>query len=92
MFYVYILESLTNSLFYVGQTNNLTDRLKRHNKGTVKSTKSKGPYKLVYFEEFETRAGAMHREWEIKKKYNTNRKKKLISSFKKSKLTTYTGQ
>lgn len=91
MFYVYILESLKNEWFYVGQTNNLNDRVKRHNRRSIKSTKSRCPYKLVYYEEFDKRADAMNREWEIKKKYNTERKKKLIDSFNKSKLTTYLG-
>lgn len=85
-FFVYILESLVDGTYYVGQTNNLNDRIKRHNNGNIKSTKFKKPYKLCYFEEFESRSNAMLREWEIKKKYNTERKRKLISSFDNSKL------
>ncbi len=91
MFLVYILESLKDSTFYIGQTNNLTERLKRHNSGRVKSTKYKSPFRLVYFEEFSSRAEAMSRELEIKKKYNTERRKKLVLSFSKDKLNLYLG-
>ena len=91
MFYLYILESLKDGTFYIGQSINLIDRLKRHNSGIIKATKSKKPYKLVYYEQFETRADAMFREWEIKKKYNTERKKKLVLSFDKYKLEKFMG-
>jgi predicted GIY-YIG superfamily endonuclease len=52
----------------------------------VKATKGKGPYRLRYFEEYETRGEAMWREWELKKRFNTERKKKLIRSFDQGKL------
>ncbi|MBS1539503.1 MAG: GIY-YIG nuclease family protein, partial [Bacteroidetes bacterium] len=32
-FYVYILQSDKDQSFYIGQTNNLDERLKRHNLG-----------------------------------------------------------
>jgi putative endonuclease len=85
-FYVYILESKIDFSLYTGQTNDLPTRLIKHNRGLVKSTKPKRPYELVYFETFPTRAEAMWREWELKKKWNTGRKKKLIQSFSKSKI------
>jgi len=90
-FIVYIIESQVDGTFYVGQTNNLKDRLKRHNKGIIKSTSSKRPYNLCYFEEYKTRSEAMFREWEIKKKYNTERRKKLICSFDNLKLNNFPG-
>jgi putative endonuclease len=81
MFYVYIIESIRYGTYYIGQTNNLPERLRRHNNGIVKSTKSRKPYRLCYFEEFDTRSEAMFREYEIKKKYNTERRRKMIISF-----------
>jgi putative endonuclease len=90
-FFLYIIESLVDNKLYIGQTNNLSDRLKRHNKGLIKSTKSKKPYRLCYYEEFDNRADAMNREWEIKKKYNTERRRKLISTFDSSKLKDFLG-
>ncbi len=85
-FFVYILESKKDGTLYTGQTENLPARLVLHNKGLVKSTRSKRPYALVYFELFNTRTEAMRREWEFKKKWNTDRKRKLIHTFDPKKL------
>jgi putative endonuclease len=65
-YYVYILKSLKDKTFYVGSTQNLESRLKRHNAGRVASTKSRRFWKLVYSEEHPTRSGATKRETEIK--------------------------
>ncbi len=66
MSYVYVLKSLKVKRFYVGQTNNLADRLRRHNEGRAKSTKAFAPWSMVYFEKYEKRAEAMRRERELK--------------------------
>ncbi|MBW7887810.1 MAG: GIY-YIG nuclease family protein [Bacteroidetes bacterium] len=81
MFYVYILVSQKDGSLYTGQTNDLKKRLKKHNAGNSKSTKSKTPYDLGYFEIIQTRAEAMWREWELKKQFSTEYKKKLIAEF-----------
>ncbi|MEW5874620.1 MAG: GIY-YIG nuclease family protein [Candidatus Zixiibacteriota bacterium] len=65
-FYVYILQNLAGR-FYTGQASDLDDRLKRHNSDRVSSTKGKGPWRIVYKEEFASRAEAIHREREIKR-------------------------
>jgi putative endonuclease len=51
---------------YVGQTNNLNDRIIQHNEAKVTSTKHYIPWELVYFEKFKTRSEAMKREKELK--------------------------
>jgi putative endonuclease len=89
MFYVYILQSLKDNTFYIGQTNNIKGRIKRHNSGNVKSTANRHPYELVYFETYKLRSESMFREWEIKKKYNTERRKKLVLSFDKNLLKQF---
>ena len=81
MYYVYILVSLADGSLYTGQTNNLKSRLDRHNAGLITSTKSKRPYEIGYVESYATRSEAMWREWELKKKWNTERKKKLVERF-----------
>ena len=86
LYYVYIIVSQKDGTLYTGQTNNLGKRIMRHNKGLIKSTKSKAPYQLGYFEMYDNRAQAMYREWELKKKWNTSRKKKLIDNFSKERL------
>lgn len=74
MFYVYLLKSLKDNGYYIGQTKNINERLMRHNTGKVASTKRKLPWKLVKFEEFPTRNAARWREHELKhsssKRYN----------------------
>jgi len=86
MFYVYILISQRDGTLYTGQTSNLKKRFIRHNKGQVKVTKSKIPYELGYFESYSTRAEAMWREWELKTKFSTEQKKKLIAEFDRTKI------
>ncbi len=84
MFCVYILVSKCDGSLYTGQTKDLKQRLRRHNSGSVKSTKNKIPYEIGYFETFKTRAEAMWCEWEFKTKISTADKKKLISEFDQS--------
>ena len=68
MYYLYILQNESNKKFYIGQTNNLQDRIKRHNEGRSMYTKGKGCWQLYYFEEFKDRTEATRREIDIKKK------------------------
>lgn len=48
MFYVYILIG-SDKTTYIGCTNNLNDRIKRHNNGEVTATKYKLPLKLISY-------------------------------------------
>ncbi len=66
MNYTYILEC-KDGTYYTGWTNNLEKRLKDHNDGKgAKYTKARLPVVLVYHELFETKEGAMRREYAIK--------------------------
>ena len=51
MKFVYVLNSEKTSIYYVGITVNVDNRLKEHNRGKSKFTKGHRPWKLVYFEE-----------------------------------------
>ena len=62
MYFVCILQSLKDDRTYVGYTNNLDKRLKRHNAGLVPATKHRIPLKLIYSEQFETAKEAKGRE------------------------------
>ena len=62
MFYVYFLKSSVNNDLYVGSCHDIETRLKRHNSGLVKSTKSYRPWGLLGYEEYNTRGKAMKRE------------------------------
>ena len=68
IYYIYILQSEVDGSYYIGQTNNLEDRLRRHNEGRSNYTRSKKPWKLVYTEKFNSRKEAVRREVEIKSK------------------------
>ncbi len=60
-FHVYVLKSHSGRS-YIGHSKHLNARVAEHNSGKSKATKGKGPWKLVYSEEFETRAEAVIRE------------------------------
>lgn len=66
MYYTYVLYSACYDRYYIGQTNNITSRLDRHNRGYVRSTKAYRPWKLVYVENYDTRSGAVKRETYLK--------------------------
>ena len=68
MYYTYILYSISKSKFYIGQTNDIDDRLKRHNNGLSTSTKSGIPWKIVYYIVFNSRSEAVLLETKIKKR------------------------
>jgi putative endonuclease len=62
MFYTYVLRSLKDKHLYVGYTKDIQKRLSEHNSGLTKSTKSRLPFELLFFEEFQSRSEAMLRE------------------------------
>jgi predicted GIY-YIG superfamily endonuclease len=79
-FYVYILRT-TNNKLYIGQTNNLDERLKQHSSHTTKSAhylRKESTSQLVYSEQFNTRQEAMKREWQLKN-WSRIKKEALIS-------------
>ncbi|MBT8272221.1 MAG: GIY-YIG nuclease family protein [Bacteroidia bacterium] len=67
-YFVYILYSFKREKYYVGQTENISKRLDRHNLGHVKSTKSGIPWKLIWKIELESRSKALLLEKKIKKR------------------------
>ena len=80
MYYTYILLSSKSHIFYFGSTNNLKGRLKYHNEGRVKSTKSHIPWRLVWYAGFETEKEA--RDFELYLKTGSGKAfayKRLIS-------------
>lgn len=76
--FTYIIRCSDGTL-YTGYTNDLEQRLVKHNNGKgAKFTRGKGPVELVYFETFQSKSQAMVREAEIKKLKRAE-KLKLIS-------------
>lgn len=66
-FYVYLLQSLKDDSYYIGQTDNIDKRLKKHNNKEVKSTKYRAPLKLIGYLTFETRENARYFEYKLKR-------------------------
>ena len=62
MFYVYVLRSESDSGFYIGFSTNLRARLRQHQDGESFATKSRGPWKLIYYEAYTEREDAEGRE------------------------------
>ncbi len=78
MFYVYILQSRKDFGYYIGITDNLEKRLREHNLGKTKSTRSRRPFILKYRETFGTKTDARRREIKLKKNYFL--RKELLNS------------
>ena len=62
MYYAYVIKSIDHDYLYKGHCENLEKRLSQHNAGLTKSIKPYLPFKIVYFEEFQTREEAIRRE------------------------------
>lgn len=65
MFYVYIL-LCSDKRTYVGCSNDLKDRLKRHKKGYIEATKNRLPVKLMCYFAFENEHAAFNFEKYLK--------------------------
>ena len=78
-YYVYLIVTKikNRTISYVGYTNNLNKRIKLHNtnKG-AKFTKGK-KWKLVYYEEYDSKYEAMKNEYSLKKNYTLRNKLKI---------------
>ena len=77
-FSVYILESLADGSFYIGYSQDPTERLEVHNNGGSRYTAKKIPWKLVYTETFQTKTEALKREKFLKKQRNKDFYRRLI--------------
>ena len=73
-FYVYLLKSLNFNEFYIGYTNNLRERLEKHNHGLVFSTKRYMPWQLIYYEACLNQEDAKRRE----KYFKTSQRSRLL--------------
>ena len=72
-YFVYIIYSQKCDIYYIGHTNNLIDRLNRHNQNRNKFTSGKGPWEFIIFHRCHTKSEAYRLELKLK-------------SFKNSKL------
>jgi putative endonuclease len=80
-YYVYILQSDRDGLFYTGYTENLKKRIQEHFDGKVLSTKNRLPMKLVYWEGCLNRQDATRREKYLKSTWGKRYLKKRIANY-----------
>ena len=80
MYSVYILTNNTDSVMYIGVTNNLNRRLLEHkNEQTEGFTKKYHLHKLVYFENYSEINDAIAREKQLKG-WTREKKNQLVKS------------
>ena len=79
-YYLYILENASNR-HYVGITTDTERRVAEHNKGSAKSTRPFGPWKVIYSEQFDSRSEACKREWYLKHAEGKKEKSEIILKF-----------
>ncbi len=77
MQYVYILQSLKDGDLYIGCTNDLKRRFEEHNLGNNFATKSRVPFRLVYYEAYISDEEAFVKE----KFYKSGRGHEVIHKF-----------
>jgi len=81
MNYIYILQSKVDGRLYTGFTTNLTKRFIEHNQGLSRSTKSKRPWNLIYYESYLDIRDARVREKYLKTGWGRNYIKKTLKHY-----------
>lgn len=70
MFTVYVIKSGSSGKIYIGQTNDLSKRIYEHNDPDYRLTKytkrNRGPWVIVYSENYNCRIDALRREKQLK--------------------------
>ncbi|KKU03214.1 MAG: Excinuclease ABC subunit C [Candidatus Amesbacteria bacterium GW2011_GWB1_47_26] len=80
MYHVYFLRSVNNNKVYVGFTSkDPRIRLDEHNSGSNTWTKSNGPFKLIYHEDYLCEADARKRESFYKMGFGKKIKQAIIN-------------
>jgi len=78
MFYVYVLYSVKDKGLYIGFTSDLKRRIIEHRNKSVRSTRSRLPIKLIYYEAFLILEDAKAREKYLKSGYGRTQLKSIL--------------
>jgi putative endonuclease len=81
MYFVYIIYSVNFDKYYIGQTNNISERIARHNSGYENFTSKYIPWELVCVLEKQTRSEAVILENKLKN-LNRERLKSFILKYR----------
>jgi len=72
-FFVYIIYSSSYNIYYIGQTNDLDDRMIRHNSNRSNFTKGKGHWKLISSIKLNAGSEALKLERKLKNMKNSKK-------------------
>ena len=67
MYYVYIIYSAAVDVYYKGYTLDYDKRLEQHNDNKSRYTAHKGPWTLIFVQEFKDKSDALKREKQLKR-------------------------
>ena len=67
MYYVYIIYSATADVYYKGYTQDYLKRVEEHNLNKSRYTSNKGPWVLVFVQQFDNKSDALKREKQLKR-------------------------
>lgn len=81
MFYTYVLRSKRDGKFYTGYTSDLKNRIEKHNRGQIESTKMRGPFELIYFEACKDEKDTIRREKYLKTSWGKRYIKSRLRNF-----------
>ncbi len=59
---VYVLFSQKDAFLYIGYSTNLSERIRKHNSGSVRSTNGRRPLELIFCEQYLFKEDARKRE------------------------------
>ncbi|MBK7291074.1 MAG: GIY-YIG nuclease family protein [Chitinophagaceae bacterium] len=78
MYFAYVLKSINHDYYYKGHCKELERRIQQHNSGMTESIRPYIPFKLVYYEKFETEIEAVAREKYFKSSAGRRYLKKIM--------------
>ena len=81
IYYTYIVESIRTSNWYIGHSDNTDRRLVEHNSGQNKSTRGRGPWKIIFLRSFSSKIEANRFELKLKKLRNKDYIRKEYSEY-----------
>jgi len=76
---VYILQSQKSNRYYIGSSIDVARRIEQHNNGRVIATKGKGPWILVFKQEYTSVTDARKIEIKLKKLKSRDYIEKIVS-------------
>ena len=88
--YVYVLRSLRDKGLYIGSTRDLRSRFRLHNDGAVRSTSSRRPFELIFYEAYRSEYDAKRREIYLKSTKGRTTLKTMLQNFLQATESTAT--